>query len=221
MAIDRQKLLDGSYDREAQGNTIVRVLTREERDASRYGLLERLTPGEDLWVFGYGSLLWNPEFHYVESQLGLVHGYRRSFCMWSPYSRGTPENPGLMLALEQGGSCTGMAFRVAAEKVDEETAVLWAREMYSGIYAPRWVRMRGDDGPVAAVTFVANKTCRFYAGSLAEEEQARILASAEGQTGPNVDYLRFLAKSLGEFGLSDRRMARLHSRVEQICLAES
>ena len=215
MTIDRQKLFDGTHDREAQENGIVRVLTREERDASRYGLLERLEPGADLWVFGYGSLLWNTEFHYVESRLGVVHGYRRSFCMWSPYSRGTPKEPGLMLALEQGGCCTGMAFRIAAEKVEEETAVLWAREMYSGIYAPRWVRMRCNSGPLAAVTFVADRSCRFYAGALAEEEQARVLATAVGQTGPNVEYLRFLSKSLGDFGLNDRRMARLHAMVEQ------
>ena len=91
--------------------------------------------------------------------------------------------------------------------------------MYSGIYAPRWVRMRCNGGSLSVVTFVADRTCRFYAGALAEEEQARVLATAVGETGPNIEYLRYLSKSLGDFGLNDRRIERLHAMVEQFMTA--
>ena len=216
MVIDRQKLLDGSYDREAQENEIVRVLTREEREASRRPILDRLGPGEDLWVFAYGSLIWNPQMFVAEHRPARVHGYRRAFCMWSPYSRGTPERPGLMLALDQGGCCTGLAYRIEASKVEEETEVLWAREMFSGIYEPRWVRVRTESGQVDAVTFVANRASHFYAGALDHEAQAVVLARAVGQTGPNIDYLRFLVQSLDERGLTCTFVEALHRRVQEV-----
>ncbi len=213
MAIDRDKLLDGTYDREAQAAGVVPVMSNAERDASRRALLARLEPGQDLWVFAYGSLIWNPQIHCAEQRPCRVHGYRRAFCMWSPYSRGTPEHPGLMLALARGGSCTGIALRIPVERIEEETRVLWAREMFSGIYRPGWVRLRSDRDCFDAITFLANADSRFHGGDLPFEDQVRILATAAGSSGPNFDYLHLLAETLDRHALSDRIMRRLHRQV--------
>ena len=211
--IERAKLLDGTYAREARAAGIVRVMSDEAREASRRTLLDQHRPNQDLWIFAYGSLIWNPQFHYREALPCRAYGYRRAFCMWSPYSQGTPEQPGLMLALERGGCCNGIALRIAAEQVEEETRVIWAREMFSGIYAPAWVSLQAETGPFRAITFLSNTESQLYGGNLTLEEQARVLATAAGSSGPNVDYLRRLAETLDRLGIADRVMRRLHSLV--------
>ena len=132
-------------------------LTQEEREASLQQALERYAPGEEAWIFAYGSLMWNPALEFVEASPCHVEGWRRSFCFWVPLGRGTPELPGLMLALEAGDGCEGIAYRISPERVRSELAILWNREMLSGVYQARWVPTRLRDGRiVTAVTFVVD-----------------------------------------------------------------
>ena len=113
--------------------------------------------GEDVWLFGYGSLMWNPAMHYAESRPGLVRGWHRSYCLWAHMGRGTPEAPGLMLALDRGGSSAGLLFRFPAATARARAAAALAAEMFTGAYLARWVRVDTDAGPVRAATFVANR----------------------------------------------------------------
>ena len=129
-------------------------LSAEERAASLKDALTRYAPGEEAWIFAYGSLMWNPALEYAESSPCKVEGWHRSFCFWTPMGRGTPELPGLMLALERGGACEGIAYRLAPEQVKSELAILWNREMLVGAYRPQWGPTTLRDGRiVTAVTF--------------------------------------------------------------------
>lgn len=186
----------------------------ETRTAIKRAMLARAPAGEDVWVFGYGSLIWNPAFNFAESQVARLYGYHRQFCFWSVSGRGTPERPGLMLALEPGGSCHGVAFRVAAAEADTELQSVFLREMFSSSYHPRWVRLRLAGRSVPAITFVANHDHPNYAGAVPFEEAAGYIAQASGKFGPCRDYLVNTVRHLDELNISDRRMHRLLALVE-------
>lgn len=167
-------------------------------------------PDGDLWVFAYGSLMWDPCFPHLEAQPALLRGYHRSFCIWSGRYRGTPENPGLVLGLDRGGACRGIAYRVAESAVADTLALLWAREMSRLTYQPRLVRVTHRSGAVEALAFVADPRRKSYAGRLGDEAiAARIVASA-GARGPNIDYLANTLRHLDELGLRDDRLHRIH-----------
>jgi cation transport protein ChaC len=197
----------------AQG---MRVLTDEERSASIAQMLAtRPKTARDLWLFGYGSLIWNPAFHFAEQRKGRIHGWHRRFCLWTPLGRGSPERPGLVLGLERGGACTGMAFRLADEQVASELDIVWRREMLSGAYRPRWVRVVTGEGTVDAIAFTIDPANPRYAGRLSEDEIVDVVATAVGRLGPCTDYLFKTAKALAELGLEDRVLNRLKRGVEE------
>lgn len=191
------------------------LLDSDEREAARRQALSRLQPDDSLWLFGYGSLMWNPAIDVAETRSGLVHGFHRQFCLWTPIGRGTPDCPGLMLALERGGACRGIAMRIAPELVESESKVVWLREMLSGAYRPVWVSVRTDRGTVPAVTFAINRAHRQYAGRVPEARMVRALATASGRLGRARDYLHNLVLHLDELGLTDGPMHRLYDRVER------
>ncbi len=214
--INRDSIRSGAFaDFVAEGAALglLRLLTDEERQASRMRAMSQAAPGQDVWVFGYGSLMWNPAFHFTERRLGHVYGFHRSFCMWTPLGRGSPENPGLMLALDNGGSCRGVAFRIAARQVDEELDIVWGREMITGSYYPRWVTVRTESGTVRAITFVMNHKNERYAGRLPQETIIRHLATAGGKLGTAFEYLENTANHLDELGIEDGPMHVLLKRV--------
>lgn len=189
-------------------------LTQEEREASLKDALARYAPGEEAWVFAYGSLMWNPALEFAESARGRVDGWRRSFCFWMPLGRGTPELPGLMLALEGGGSCDGIAYRLAPHQVRSELAILWNREMLSGIYQPCWVPTALSDGrSVTAVTFVVDTNHSQYVGDLPLERAAHHLAFAEGRRGASRDYLANTVAHARALGIHDPYIEELVERV--------
>lgn len=194
---------------------VLQILEPGERERSRRELLAAHPAGGDLWVFGYGSLMWNPACHVAETAPALLHGYHRSFCLSMPVGRGSPEQPGLMLALEPGGRCRGLAFRVAAGEIDSETEILWRREMLSGAYTPRWVRLATAHGSVRAVTFVVNRKNPRYVGRQSLADTVRTIALAEGRLGRCRDYLHNLVLHLDELGISDGPMHRLYDLVER------
>jgi cation transport protein ChaC len=170
-------------------------------------------PTGDLWVFGYGSLIWQPGFDFAEKRRATLAGYRRAFCMTSVHYRGTPEAPGLVLALDraESGRCDGVAYRVPEADADGVLAYLRARELVSYAYdeARLPVRLDGGAEEVEAVTFVTNRTHPQYRGDLSLDEQAEVIARAVGPRGPNADYLLNTVAGLEALGLHDPDLHRL------------
>ena len=167
-------------------------------------------PSGDLWVFGYGSLMWRPGFDYVERQLAWLRGYHRALCIYSHVHRGTPERPGLVLGLDRGGSCRGVAFRVEAAKAEATIAYLRAREQVTAVYVERWVRLRLDDGrEVVAVTYVVDRAHVQYAGKLPLETILEYVRRGVGQSGDNPAYVLNTHRHLAELSLRDPILAQL------------
>lgn len=171
----------------------------------------------DLWVFGYGSLIWHPGFDFLDKRPACLTGYRRSFCMTSVHYRGTPERPGLVLALDRdaAGTCHGVAYRVAPEAADATIAYLRERELVSYAYqeARLQIALDGHDAAIEAVTYVMNRDHSQYRGDLSLEEQADVIARAVGPRGPNADYLMNTVESLTALGLEDADLLRLADLV--------
>ena len=189
-------------------------LSSEQRAASLEKALKRYEPGEEVWIFAYGSLMWNPALEFVEASPCSVEGWRRSFCFWTPLGRGTPELPGLMLALEGGGNCEGIAYRLAPDRVRSELEILWNREMLSGFYQARWVPTLLRDGRmVTAVTFVVDTAHCQYCGDLPMERAAHHIAFAEGRRGACRDYLTNTAEQARLLGIHDPYIEELMDRV--------
>ncbi len=172
-----------------------------------------------LWVFGYGSLIWNPGFPFAERHLARLRRFRRSFCMRSIHHRGTPETPGLVLALdaEAGALCQGVAFRVAAAEREAVLAALRERELISSAYLEQWHPVELADGRrVTAVCYVVDRDHAQYCGGLPLDEQARIIARARGGRGPNDEYLFNTARHLSELGIADPQLNDLVRRVRAL-----
>jgi len=175
-----------------------------------------------IWVFGYGSLLWNPGFAVAEQQVARLTDFQRSFCMRSIHHRGTPEKQGLVLALDQkpGAFCDGLALKVAAEHTEATIAYLRERELVSSAYLEEWVDLDLTDGRrVSAVAYVVDRSHEQYCGGIDLEEQAQVIAHAVGGRGPNTEYLFATADHLNEIGLSDGDMNWLTRRVREIVAA--
>lgn len=169
-----------------------------------------------LWVFGYGSLIWNPGFEVQERAIGTLPGYARSFCMRSIHHRGTVADPGLVLALDEviGARCAGVGFAVVEGQEDEVLAVLRERELVSAAYLEKVLEIELVDGRrVDAITYVIDPDHAQYCGGLDLEEQARIIAQAVGQRGPNTEYLLNTADHLTQLGIHDGDMQWLARRV--------
>jgi glutathione-specific gamma-glutamylcyclotransferase len=166
--------------------------------------------GQDLWVFGYGSLMWRPGFDFAERQLGWLRGYHRALCIYSHVHRGTPERPGLVLGLDRGGSCRGVAFRVEAGNAEATTAYLRAREQVTAVYVERRVRVRLDDArEVEALTYVVDRRHVQYAGKLPLEKILEYVRAGVGQSGENPAYVLNTHRHLAELSLRDPVLAHL------------
>jgi cation transport protein ChaC len=192
-------------------------MSEEARQASLAAVRASVAAGTDVWVFGYGSLMWNPAIHVAASKRAYVRGYRRSFCLTMNVGRGSLDKPGLMLAIERGGSCAGIAHCIAAEEVESELSILWYREMLTGAYEPRWVNADIEEvGRSRVLAFAINRSHPRYETSLSEGEVAMRIATAEGLLGSNRDYLFRTVAHLAENGLRDAPLARLAARVEAL-----
>lgn len=173
------------------------------------------TTGDDFWVFGYGSLMWRPGFDFIERTQAFVHGYHRSLCVFSHVHRGTPESPGLVLGLDYGGSCHGVAFKVAAAARAETLAYLRARELVTSVYVERIVGLRLPGGGVTrALTFVVDRAHEQYAGRLPIEEMARLVARGVGASGANPDYVRNTYEHLRQLEVHDSALAEIVRRLK-------
>ena len=170
-------------------------------------------PGEPLWVFAYGSLMWNPGLAFVAKRVGTVYGYHRSFRQWSRINRGTPERPGLVLTLERGGSCRGLAFRLTGSTSRAELRTLWRREMSLGSYLPRWLDCHAGGERIPVLAFIVNRACSGYAGRLPLETMVHSIATARGKYGSSAEYLFQTQAALESHGILDARVKRLADRV--------
>jgi cation transport protein ChaC len=169
-------------------------------------------PAHDLWVFGYGSLMWRPGFAYAEARHARITGYRRCFCIYSVHHRGSFERPGLVLGLDRGGACEGIAYRVAAADAVATTRYLRAREQVNGVYREMHAPVELIEGrrrEVLALTFIVERAHPNYAGQLPLAVQARLIHGASGKSGNNLDYLISTLRHLDELGIRERELERV------------
>ena len=164
---------------------------------------------EDLWVFGYGSLIWRPEFDFLERRPARVHGWHRALKMWSRINRGTPERPGLVFGLLTGGACRGVVFRIAREEGGAALARLWQREMKLAVYDPRWLPADTPQGRVRALAFTLSRKSPSHTGELSEEEYRTIFACASGIYGTTLDYAHRTHEELKRHDIHDRNLEKL------------
>jgi len=177
---------------------------------------------QPVWIFAYGSLIWDPEHGYVEAEPALLRGYHRSFCLYSYDYRGTPARPGLTLGLDSGGSCRGIAFRLPADALEQAINRLWWREM-SGrrVYDARLLPVQTRRGRLKALAFTALRDCPDYAGRLGVDDAARAILGAAGRRGSCRDYFESTVRQLEELDLLDRPLRRLAARVAAIAALEA
>ena len=173
---------------------------------------------EPMWVFGFGSLMWNPCFDYDIKTAAVLKGYDRKFHIWTTRARGTPDNPGLGLCLEDfAGACRGVAFRLVEDDVEAAWERLWEREMGSGIYRPVWVSLESEEHDrIVALTFVVNREHPHYAGPMPSERMADIMAGAKGSYGLCRDYLAGTIEEMRKLDVADSDLEELLSRVDAI-----
>jgi cation transport protein ChaC len=191
--------------------------SNQQLEDSRRAVLGKRDPAEDLWIYGYGSLMWDPGFHFTEVRLADLEGYRRRFTSKITMGRGSPGRPALLLSLQSGaGLCQGLAFRIAANLADEESAILWRREMIRGSYSPAMLPMSTPQGRIEALVLRANDSHPDHVGELPLDETAAVIASGTGVLGSNRDYLEQMAAQLAALQIEDAYVAQLLNKVRDV-----
>ena len=190
-------------------------LTDSDYEELVYQTLANRPGHSPLWLFAYGSLIWKPEIEHLDERVAMLRGWHRSFCINQPRWRGTPERPGLMMGLDRGGACKGVAFRLPDAEPREQLAKLFRREMTAkpATYTPRWLRLETEDGETTALGFTVSRQGWAYAGRSRDEDTARLLATACGHWGSCADYLYNTVVNLESRGIHDRHLWRLQELV--------
>ena len=171
---------------------------------------------DEVWLFAYGSLLWNPACDFVEQRIGVARGWHRSFCLgWDRWFRGSDKQPGLMMSLDRGGQCKGSVYRLPPDAVEANLGRLFRRELRAkpSAHLPRWVNVYTENGPLRAISFVINRKSGRYVSGLSLEEIADALAVAVGPWGSMADYLYNTVKHLEDAGVHDEQLWRLQELV--------
>lgn len=182
------------------------------REANRRAVLDGRWD-DDLWVFAYGSLMWDPAMIFAEVRRAHAPAFGRSFCMWDEDARGSSEHPGLMLGIDTGAGCDGLAFRIDRDRIDHETFVLFRREMITDGYIPTWTTLSTDHGPVEALTFRVDHAVEDIVPDIPLGQQARMIAEAEGLIGTNFAYLDDMRRHLALLDVADPYVEDLYARV--------
>jgi len=198
----------------AASGSSFRLLTEAERQASLDAAMAHWHPQQDVWVFGYGSLVWRPDFDYAERRSALLKGYHRALCLWSRVNRGTPERPGLVFGLDVGGSCRGMAYRVPSRQVPDTLHELWKREMPSGAYIPKWLSCRTHEGNVKALVFTMDRSKDAYVRGLTRDQLVAVVRDAHGTYGPCTEYVLETAQALKAAGIHDKKLEAVVLRLQ-------
>lgn len=187
-------------------------------DAAEIARIFETRPEGGLWIFAYGSLIWNPATAFEESRQAVARGWHRRFCLgWDYCYRGNKDQPGLMLALDRGGQCRGMAYRLPEATLEDELRKLFKREISTvpTAFPWRWIDLVSEDGPLRAITFAMNRKSDRYIAHLADPELADVLASAVGFRGSMAEYLFSTVSKLEELGIHDRNLWRLQALVAE------
>ena len=181
----------------------------EELEAARLSFLKgRLD--KDLWIFAYGSLMWDPAFHFAEVRRGRVGGYARRFILKDTFgARGTPETPGLMAALDEGPGCEGLVFRIAGDEAKHESGMFWRRELIAYSYKPVIAKVETEFGEVEALTVIADRTSDYIRPDLTREEQIRYIATGVGFLGTSLQYVENIAGHFAALEIEDNEVAEL------------
>ncbi len=226
LPVTRENLSSGSLARlvAERNDDKTRLASDEELLASRRALVADDADTSDIWVFGYGSLIFNPVMDYVERARGRIYGHHRRFCLWTRLGRGSPDCPGLVLALDRGGSCTGIAYRLNPDVAIAELDLLWRREMVTLAYRASWLTFHPDghnDGAgKRAISFVSRPERENFAGPMTLDQEADVIASASGFIGPCRDYLFDTVKALEADRISDPHLKKLQRAVERRLASE-
>ncbi len=206
----RTKLAEDQPHERVRGTALEReLLSTEALEQSLQATLASEHARGDIWLFAYGSLVWNPAFEYLDRRVAMVQGFHRRFCLWSRINRGTPDNPGLVLGLDNGGSCHGVVYRIAHAHAAHELRLLWRREMLFGSYLPRWLTVRTPEESVHALAFVINHHASGFAPHMDDERIVDILVQGNGRFGNGLDYLRETVAGLAASGAPDHHLERL------------
>ena len=192
-----------------------RLWSEAERESSLNETLAQLDELKDIWVFGYASLVWRPEFEYVESRLGTLKGYHRALCLWSGVNRGTPERPGLVFGLAESGVCEGMVYKLPNTNIHDKMRRLWKREMPNSSYIPMWLDCETPEGVVKALTFVMDPDDHSYTGALSVEQTLHVVLGATGLYGPCTEYVLETADALKNVGIDDPELYHLADRIRE------
>jgi cation transport protein ChaC len=191
--------------------------TCEQRAASLAATLACRPDSGPVWIFGYGSLMWNPVFEAEEVVAATLHGWHRAFCLRLTVGRGTAQQPGRMLALKEGGSTSGLAFRLPEAHLHEELELLWKREMVTGCYLPSWRELRLENGQqVTALVFIMDPRHPHYEADTCSHTIAPLIACASGPLGTNAQYLFSLEQELNRRGMEDRALSELAQQVREL-----
>ena len=215
--MDRNVLADGDVQRLARQRDGAHsdILDEAELRASRRNFIPDNGLEDDLLVFGYGSLIWNPCMQFKDRFPARLYGFHRRFCLSSTIGRGSPEAPGLVLGLDYGGSVQGICFQIARNRVVEEADMLWRREMLNASYKPQWINLHTNTGPQRALTFVIDREKPAYAPRMTAEKTAEIISKASGFVGSCSDYLFSTQEALTNAGIHDPLMKTLVQLVSK------
>jgi cation transport protein ChaC len=215
LKITRESLSNGIVAKMiAQRDDETRVASDDELLASRRGVVPDDFDCSNVWVFGYGSLIFNPVIEHTERVNAKIYGNHRRFCLRTRIGRGSPDCPGLVLALDRGGSCAGVAFKLNPETAIAELDLLWRREMITLAYDARWVKLHTDEGVRSGIAFVSIPTHQNYASPMSLDSEAEIIAAARGFIGPCRDYLFDTVAGLNDHGIRDRHLENLVTAVK-------
>jgi cation transport protein ChaC len=215
--ITRTRLREGALLAAWRANPPAGLTIRsdEELAESLAGALQSHDHAQDVYVFGYGSLMWNPALEYTEVLTARLQGWHRRFCLRLLIGRGSPAEPGVMCALDRGGACIGRVYRIPAAKTAEELRLLWRREMLASSYEPRWVTVAVGRQRLRALTFVANRDQERYLGTLSVEEIAHLVRTGRGAIGTSRAYFDSMLHTLEGMAVKDAGMERLRLALLQ------
>lgn len=215
--LNRNAIRSGAYLESFDSLPSEMLWTQARIDASLAQTLRERPDQSDVWVFAYGSLLWNPISEFDSRRIATLHGWHRSFCIRMIAGRGTPEQPGRMLSLEPGDSTQGVALRLCGATLEEELRILWTREMVTGAYRPTWAAVTLDDGTqVAAIAFVAEPDGLQYESDARASAIAPSMAAASGLFGTNAEYVFKLQNALTDCGLNDPYIDEIAAELTRV-----
>ena len=215
--LTRENILSGRIHELIEDNDDnVQIISNEDRRQSLKSMLENKPVSQSVWLFAYGSLIWNPTINYTERRRMIISGYHRKFCLKTYLGRGSKETPGLMLGLDHGGSCKGIGYTISPKNAFQELEVIWRREMVTASYVPKWLSARIGDQKIKALGFVVNRKLDRYVNLLEDSEVAKLIYNAAGFLGTCSEYLEKTAKHLDESGIPDKYLTRIQALVQKL-----